>query len=715
MKIDQIILENYRIYCGKTSLQLSNTKQKNISIVSGNNGFGKTSLLTSLVWCLYGKLMIDVDERYKREIYESGGYKRYCEKTLNRHVRLGKETEKQQLQSNLSTVSIYEKVTLKKQISDLNSFSVSILISDIFIPSFPCNIVQITRHYNVEKHSESVEITIDGRENELTKEVGPEIFINDFILPKEIAKFFFFDAEKIVSLAEIKTAEDKRNLSNAYAEVLGIKKYVDLKNNLENLRSRLRNKAVTQKEKDKLEKLTKEYDQNAKLIDYYDDKVIEFEESIILKKQTSEHYQEKLIREGSSITLEELKDLKVMKDHLGDEGRKIKLRLKELIDLAPFAIVSNKMSQVKKQIEIEQAQYNNISSSFIESKIQEVRYLLRQKNKEWGLSTKIEENIIDLIYSQFKINQPEEFKNLLDFDQQAKNRFYAIYENLQNAYSKSFRHLMKDLKKQKSAYAIILNKLNNAESKEKDPIILQLRKDKTKLDEEIGNLERQVIEIKAKRISLQNEINNQSKIISEFSKKIKIDDLDAGKDELAQELINELDEFIQKLKIKKKKSLEERLQNEINRLMHKTNFVSKVKAIVEGDLIDIELYDYRDIIIDKDGLSMGERQLYATALLKALVDESSIQFPIFIDSPLQKFDRKHAENVIKDFYPNVSEQVVLFPLLDGELTEREYQWLLPKVSNAYLIDNIDFEQSRFKVVQPSELFNIYHKKVADVH
>ena len=63
----------------------------------------------------------------------------------------------------------------------------------------------------------------------MTKEVGYEVFINDFVLPREIAKFFFFDAEKVVTLAEAKSVSELRSLSKAYSEVLGIKKYEDLK------------------------------------------------------------------------------------------------------------------------------------------------------------------------------------------------------------------------------------------------------------------------------------------------------------------------------------------------------------------------------------------------------------------------------------------------------------------------------------------------------
>src|ERR1700748_3039775 len=84
MFIEKVTINNFRIYQGHNELIFSTDTEQNVSIISGNNGFGKTSLLTSLVWCLYGKLMSDVDERYRREIYESGGYKRFCEKIMNR-------------------------------------------------------------------------------------------------------------------------------------------------------------------------------------------------------------------------------------------------------------------------------------------------------------------------------------------------------------------------------------------------------------------------------------------------------------------------------------------------------------------------------------------------------------------------------------------------------------------------------------------------------
>ena len=124
--------------------------------------------------------------------------------------------------------------------------------------------------------------------------------------------------------------------------------------------------------------------------------------------------------------------------------------------------------------------------------------------------------------------------------------------------------------------------------------------------------------------------------------------------------------------------------------------------------------DSRDEVINQDSLSKGEQQMYATALLKGLVDESNIDFPVFIDSPMQKFDVDHSNSIVKFFYPNVSSQVVIFPLLKKEMSKDEFHLLIPKISKTYLINNVDNEQSNFKEVKPKEeLFNIFEKDHQD--
>ena len=74
MFIESIILHNNRAYKGHNKVSFK-PATKNIFLIAGNNGFGKTTFLTSLVWCLYGKLMVDVDEKFRRDINDAQGYK----------------------------------------------------------------------------------------------------------------------------------------------------------------------------------------------------------------------------------------------------------------------------------------------------------------------------------------------------------------------------------------------------------------------------------------------------------------------------------------------------------------------------------------------------------------------------------------------------------------------------------------------------------------
>ena len=87
MIIKEIELNNFRIYKGVNKIDLTPNGERNIIIVSGNNGFGKTTFLMSLVWCLYGRQMGNVDDLYRKEIDEKGGYSRYIGNSLNIQAR----------------------------------------------------------------------------------------------------------------------------------------------------------------------------------------------------------------------------------------------------------------------------------------------------------------------------------------------------------------------------------------------------------------------------------------------------------------------------------------------------------------------------------------------------------------------------------------------------------------------------------------------------
>lgn len=300
MIIKEIELNNFRIYKGVNKIDLTPNGERNIIIVSGNNGFGKTTFLMSLVWCLYGRQMGNVDDLYRKEIDEKGGYSRYIGNSLNIQARKEGQTR----------------------------FSVSVTFTDVEIPDVPCTDIKITRSYDsATNYDDELEIFIDGRKSdlfsgtkdEITKE--EEIFIRDYILPIEIAKFFFFDAEKIVSFAQINTPEQRQDLSRAYSQVLGIQKYDDLKNELERIQDDYRRESARPQDKKEFTELIAAITYAEGEISRLTDEIANLEDDRVLQQHDSKELQTKLIREGDLMTQEELEQLNEKRDKLFAEMR----------------------------------------------------------------------------------------------------------------------------------------------------------------------------------------------------------------------------------------------------------------------------------------------------------------------------------------------------------------------------------------------------------
>ena len=194
---------------------------------------------------------------------------------------------------------------------------------------------------------------------------------------------------------------------------------------------------------------------------------------------------------------------------------------------------------------------------------------------------------------------------------------------------------------------------------------------------------------------------------SELAKKLKVTDNNKDKNARLTRVIDHVGRFIAQFQEDKKRSLGDTILDSLTTLMHKKNFIHHVEVDIIGADIDINLKDERGTIIPKDSLSKGEQQMYATALLRGLVEESRIDFPVFIDSPMQKFDEQHAENIVRHFYPTIADQVIIFPLINKEMNRQEYDTLLPNIARTYLIHNVHADQSKFVETSPDQFFETY--------
>jgi DNA sulfur modification protein DndD len=91
-------------------------------------------------------------------------------------------------------------------------------------------------------------------------------------------------------------------------------------------------------------------------------------------------------------------------------------------------------------------------------------------------------------------------------------------------------------------------------------------------------------------------------------------------------------------------------------------------------------------------LAAGMKQLMATALLWALSEVSGKQIPLVVDTPLARIDLAHQEAILCHYYPNAAAQVIVLPT-DSELDPRKLALIAPHVYRAYRLTNRDGEHT----------------------
>ena len=700
MIIKSITLGNYRLYEGKNIIKFKQDDDKPIFLISGENGFGKTTFLHSLIWCLYGRLITEVETEVRKDIANSG-YNSFLRNNLNNNVRV-----------KLDALDASKKDAIKRrgyssdneELKRITTYYVAIEFENVVIPSLPCTSLKVVRSYDMVTEKENVEILIDGVRNELTTTIGSEVFINDFILNKDIARFFFFDSEQIVALAETNTSTEKRRLCSAYNEVLGVRKYEDLKKNLENVRLRFRKKSSDVASREKLVSMLNKQEELEKQVGNKRQDLSNLESELLQLRSEDEAIQLQLMREGNDATSAEIARIEKLIDTTKQKDEEYKRQLRQFIEYAPFAITGKLFKETRDQIEydfkLREAKNDQLSRNLVVSQItSDLMLMFEHSTISSPEKSKLIMQVQDVL-DKYKHEVTDE-NVLLSVSEQDYEEFLSIYNNLTTTYKSEFEHLAEDYKKNKLVLERNIRRLSNIQSKEKDELIKSIRAKKNQIEKAIVQKDAEIRQMHESIGEMSQELATISRQVSELSKKVSLDDSDAQKDAVAEQLIDELSTFLISLKQEKKYSLERRVKTTLNTLMHKEDFIGRVEVVIDGEDMDINLYSVDGKVINKDSLSKGEQQLYATSILKALVDESGIQFPVFIDSPLQKFDKSHATKIITEFYPQISKQVVLFPLLYKELTAEEYNVMKPLVKTTYLIKN-DVTHSFFEEVSVND-------------
>jgi len=157
------------------------------------------------------------------------------------------------------------------------------------------------------------------------------------------------------------------------------------------------------------------------------------------------------------------------------------------------------------------------------------------------------------------------------------------------------------------------------------------------------------------------------------------------------------------LKSARKRAQREELQAAINR--HLPVLITSHYLI---DRVEVN-EDFGLRYLDRDGraigmgsLAAGMKQLIATTLLWALSEVSGKHVPLVVDTPLARIDLAHQEAILRHYYPNAAAQVIVLAT-DSELDARKLQLIAGHVYRAYRLTNPDGEHTVPEPVTVAEL------------
>lgn len=686
MKISSIVLNNFRQYYGSVVIDLETNNDKNIILVGGKNGYGKTNFLISIVWCLYGEKITQIDESFKREVQKESNYQKFIKQSLN----------------------------WKSKDEGKSEFSVEIQFEDI---DYPANLkvndnrLLIKRVFNTQKIDESLSI-LNTEGQELFFELEDKIsFINDYLIPLEAAKFVFFDAEKIASWAELSTKDEGNVLNDALGKLLGLDLFENLKDDVNVFIDNLRKESAPSNLREQIDNTEQAIKLNTRKIEEIDLKsALNDNEVQELKKKINEY--QIFLNQNSKKETSTVNREKLYSDILKLRERKniIEKQFNDLSEIIPIAMLSGKIEEVIEQLELQNhVKSNTETNAEIKGKLENfIEQLFNKPPEPEDGSMSFKNKVFYSDKAQVLLNElfnvTDELNELqleLDLNKADTDLIYKASQLIKQQSKELFETTISDF----NTIQITLNEaekqLKILDSDLEDETILETI---TKKDEAERKRDKIIAEngaLKVQKEKLESDNNRLNQQYTLQLQKSSGNQIIKSKISSAKKYIDSLQTFIDNQKRGKKEALATKLLAELQKLMHKmqngnSSFIkdSRIDILPDGKGLKVSILDSEGKEIPKETFSTGEKQIYISCLIKSILSESIQNFPIFIDTPLGRLDHEHIENILNNYYPDLSSQVILLAT-NNEVTPRRYNMIAPKISKAYLIVNED-KKSFFK-------------------
>lgn len=610
------------------------------------NGAGKTTLFESVMLCLYG--IASLDGRTSQKSYEA-----YLAKKVHRKGGM--------VNQDGASISVTFQISHAGKIHEYAAL----------------------RSWGMggESESFSVQSVDEGKLSKADMDASSWQAFIDGLIPKGIARLFFFDGERIVRMVD---EGESSIIKSSFDTLLGLDVVLQLRRDLEV--NMMRNmKGNTSHIRDEFERLTTDKRDT-------DDRVTRLIEIRASKQALLDSTLTKVEEMEASISAlgggfaARRAEIKARKEAASMSYDTISSQIRDMCaGSLPFVLIPKETMAVRKQIqEDRQTMMRSMTADAVHEAAERAKARLFDDNIWNNLEngSKLRSELVPKLIAAlepldigagtpcvFSLSREQEDHILLTI----KNATCDATRDLKEA-SEKLVTLEEEISKMDLSLA------SAPSDDEIGPLISQLGTTQSaigSLQAEINHIDEEISSLKA----LSN--HTQVKIRDVVSRLYK--DKKAGvRVELTKSVQLALNDYAKKLADKKLAILESNLLEAVTTLMHKKGLIDRVK--IDRKTCAITLYKENNIPVPKESLSKGEQQMLITSVLWALARTSGRPLPFMIDTPLARLDAEHRSNLIKRFFPLASHQVIIFST-DSEIGSDEFVQLKEHLSRSYAIEH----------------------------
>lgn len=708
MKINKIRLYNFNSYEGENEFEFFNEdEKKNIVLIGGKNGAGKTSLFTAIKIALYGPLAfgyVGPNAHYIAKIKDCINSKAFQKNEVQAEVQL--------------TLSLMVEREYKDYV--------------------------ITRgwKYVNQKLEESYTVT----ENRKILENQELSYFQNYlkgIIPPDLFEFFLFDGEEVGNI--FSTNSYNTYIKNAVYTLCGI----DIFEIIRKFTSSYSIKSNGEAD----DELYDQYEQLKGLVEKLEERRDEI--SVLLEEEQKRFDQfevdlfdlETAYKNAGGITQEERERLTVEYDNAEKIKAEAALKIKMFMEgLMPFFIVRDFADKVEHQLSAQEKRdaYKYIKNSI---SVKELNNAVKGK-----ISLKSDDLEI-LVNEIFNILRPDENAEgeqpIHDISKEELTRITSMIGSLQSIDKAELIEIITQ-KKNASERTMEINRILKSAITDEDANkyaakenALLKRKDECRRI--ISDREEELLTIESEYTVVVQQRNKALQELKENAQNKHVYELSSG-------MTSIMESILKNKAISIRKELEKIVIRNLNHIYRKNNLITLIEIDenfnfhlyqnAEYSVADLS-YLYRnlgaDSFVDEIGntgidflkakfcvsnvkefkasfekisqdetvnlykridisrLSKGERQIFILALYWAIIEVSGQDIPFIIDTPYARIDANHRKEISEKFFPNISRQVIILST-DEEINEEYYEILKPCIAKEYLLIN-DESQNKTSIEQ----------------